>query len=143
MPKKLGIPVYYDFKKLEKGVRLVTHGEYVGETKSTMGTNYNFIEIDGEQRHVVLSGGSLKWRIQQGHFKEGNVVDIDFGGVSAIGKGKWAGKPVNNFEVAIYSPEEVEALLQNGAQKIVAMPKVEPLVEQKQTDVKEALDDLE
>jgi len=143
MPTVLGIPTYPLSKDNDpqKGDKLVTMGEYVGESASPMGKNHNFIEVESGN-HVILSGGALNWRAENGSLLEGEVFDIIYEGKQELTKGKWAGKNAHTFEVAKYGPEELP-------------PNFKPRAAAKQLDVvaavavgataqsSEALDDLE
>lgn len=142
MPTVLGKPVYYKLEDLKKGTPLVKHGEYVGATQGKMGTNYNFVEIDGETRHVILSGGVLGWRISNNDFQEGSVLDINYDGQEKIEKGKWAGKMSHQFEIAIYKRSEVAELVAAGAELRNELPEVAEIADTRMDAASESLDDL-
>lgn len=143
MPQELGLPVFPLSKNSDTkpGDKVVTMGEYIGETESKMGVNYNFLEPK-TGRHVVLSGGAIRWRIEQGHIVEGGFYDITWNGKSPVGKGQWAGKEAHDFKFAVYRDDEVPAEYRssrpvNGASAADEdpTPSEEP--------VSEAMDDLE
>lgn len=108
MPREIGLPKYFDFKTTPAGTKLVTMGEYIGATEGRFGLNHSFLELQGGQQ-VVLSGKSLDWRVTNEDLVEGKVYDITFGGREVLKKGKFEGKEVNNFNLAVYCDEELVA----------------------------------
>jgi len=90
MPQELGLPRYLS-KDAEAGEVIVTGGEYCGYTISPKFKNkqHSFYEIGGD--HVILSGGQLNWREEQGDLEKGKVYDVTFDGKRELEKGKFAG----------------------------------------------------
>ena len=116
MPRKLGVPTFPLGKNgwAEEGRKIVHMGEYVGESEGKMGVNFNFMELEknpdspnDDPSHVVLSGGALRWRAEQGHLIKGHVYDITYKGKTEVQKGQWAGKEAHDFELAAYEPHEL------------------------------------
>ncbi|TXH10667.1 MAG: hypothetical protein E6R04_04860 [Spirochaetes bacterium] len=108
MPRDLGLPKYLDAKNTPAGTRLVHMGEYTGTVQGKFGDQHSFVQLaDGQQ--WILSGGALNWRAKNGDLVEGKVYDVVFQGKGKMDKGKFAGKDVNNYALAVYSDEELVA----------------------------------
>jgi hypothetical protein len=134
----------YLAKDAEPG-RVVTQGEYIGETQGRFGPQHNFVEI-GTGQHVVLSGGSLNWRVEQGHIVEGGVYDVDYLGKKTMEKGDFAGKETKDYKFSTYEDSELpEAFLKKRsgaatpAKAAAGSAPSAPAVKSPET---EALDDL-
>lgn len=140
MPREMGLPVYYKYDDLEPQTQLVVKGEYIGTTQGKFGDQFNFLEVE-THRHVVLSGRSLAWRVEQGHMNEGEVFDIYFEGKVKLTKGQMAGKDVVNFKLLKYSRDELPGFKATKAPAdadAVARPAAKVSAK-----APEALDDLE
>jgi hypothetical protein len=147
MPISVGQPVYHDLNKTKKGTMLVSKGEYCGSTPSPKyptSVNHNFFEVTGERRHVVLSGGQLKYMQTQGTLAEGKIYDVIFKGKKTLEKGTFAGKEASEFDVLEYSRKEVSELVAAGAELRNAPfeSDVEDLVDARQMNGNETLGDL-
>jgi len=119
MPISIGQPVYYNLNETKPETMLVSKGEFCGSQPSPKyptNTNHNFFEITGEKRHVVLSGGQLKYMANQGTLQVGKVYDIIFKGKKTLDSGNYAGSKVSDFEVLEYSKKEVADLVEAGAE---------------------------
>lgn len=117
MPQELGLPRYLT-DDIEAGTKIVTAGEYGGFTVSPKYNNkqHSFHEIGGD--HVILSGGQLDWRLDQGDLREGNVYDVTFDGRTKLEKGKWSGSEAKQYSLALYSAKEVAALLDSTGSEL-------------------------
>jgi len=111
MPQKLGLPNYLP-KDCAEGTELFKAGEYCGSTLSQKYNNqqHNFFVVDSGE-HWVLNGGQLDWRVEQGTLVEGQVYDVTFAGNKEIEKGQWKGSTSKNYDLAVYSKDEVDELL--------------------------------
>jgi len=149
MPEELGLPRYLE-KDTPEGTKVVTAGEYSGYTVDAKynSKQHNFFEIGGD--HVILNGGALNWREEQGQLVRGQVYDITYEGKSAIEKGKWAGNEAKQYKIAVYSKKEVTDLLEgSGVDLRGAIPSDEgaedmgPVAELPSADASESLAGLE
>ena len=113
MPRELGLPRYLD-ENTAPGSKVVESGEYVGYTVSPKFKNrqHRFMQLEDGQE-VILSGGQLDWRFDQGHLVEGNVYNVFFEGKKEIEKGKWAGTDAKQYKLELYTKAEVEELLKS------------------------------
>lgn len=105
MPIERGLPKY-PLQDAAKGDTIVTMGEYLGETQGKMGPNHNFMQLEDGQ-HVILSGGALNWRAENGQLVEGTVWDIEYLGKVKLKKGDWKGKEAHDFKFLEYEPHEI------------------------------------
>jgi hypothetical protein len=137
MPKEMRPPRYLP-KDCEAGTKLVTKGEYIGQTEGRFGPQFSFMELESGD-HVILGGGALRWRVEQGHMVEGEVFDIIFDGKQKMLKGDFAGKDVNAFKFLKYEDSELpkEFLEKRAAGGSTPQPAAQP-----KSAVAEALDDL-
>jgi len=153
MPQKLGLPNYLD-KETAANTLLFKAGEYAGFQISPRYNNkqHNFFLLESGE-HWILNGGQLDWREEQGTLVEGQVYDVTFEGMKKIEKGQWKGTDSKNYELAVYSADEVEALIKKtGAKlrgKVSSSPKVKPeaddpeAADPKSDDEAESLEGLE
>lgn len=139
MPQKLTEPKYFKYSELDPNTPLVTKGEFVGITQGKFGDQYNFIEVDTGQHVVLNKAGAFEWRVEQGHMKEGEVFDIIFLGKETLGRGPYAGKDVNKFDIAKYGEHELPEKFAKKSAPTVAGGSVSP----KAVGQAEALDDLD
>jgi hypothetical protein len=131
MPQELGLPKYFDLKVTKPGTQLVFMGEYLGEVMGKFGAQHRFRQLKDNQE-VVISGGQIDWRVENGHIRIGDVIDVTFEGKEKLAKGTYAGKETNNYKFAKYSRQELanfgydlpEAMapLPSGIEKPVAEP---------------------
>lgn len=150
MPQELGLPVYLD-KEAEAGTVIVKAGEYCGFTVSAKYKNkqHNFFEVGGEGRHVILNGGQLDWREEQGTLEEGKLYDVIFDGMKEIEKGEWKGSDAKQFKLAVYSAKETKDLLKESGVELKGgtvrddAPVEEEAPDARAEDASESLDDLE
>lgn len=150
MPQELGLPVYLG-KDTEAGTKVVEAGEYCGHTMSAKYNNrqHNFFEVGGEGRHVILNGGQLDWREDQGTLEVGKLYDVVFDGMKEIEKGQWSGSNAKQYKLAVYSASETKDLLKKSGSELKGgsvkadSPVEEEPVEEKAADASESLDDLE
>lgn len=136
MPQELGLPKYYKLSETDPGTKLVEKGEYIGEVMGKYGAQHRFRQMDDGQE-VVLSGGSLNWRVKQEHIALGDVFDIYFEGKGIVEKGDFAGKESNNYKLEKYSLEELKLL---GFKKTAGAPESSAPVG---NEPAQPLDDLE
>ncbi len=141
MPKEMPLPRYLD-KDAAPGTKVVTKGEYLGATEGRYGPQHNFMELDTNQ-HVVLSGGSLNWRVEQGHMVEGEVFDITYEGREVMTKGDFKGKESKNYKFAKYEDDELpEAFLKKRNAGAASAGAASPSAPAPKSAENEALDDL-
>ena len=98
---------WFDYKTVEKGTIMVTKGEYVGTTEGQFGARYRFRELDSQET-VVLDGGALKYKVEQGDIHRGGVYRITWEGREKMTKGKFAGKETNAYLVQKFKPAALE-----------------------------------
>ena len=110
MPRELGLPKYFDLNKTEVGTVLVLKGKYMGHTPSPKYGNpqRKFVQF-GDDREVVLNGGQLNWREENGYLEVGGVYDVVYKGTEALKKGKFAGKDSHQFGIAVYEDDELSS----------------------------------
>lgn len=109
MPEELGLPKYWKLSETEPGTMLVEKGEYLGEIMGKFGAQHRFRQVDDGQE-VVVGGGSLNWRVEQGHINKGEVFNIIFEGKEKLEKGPYKGKESNNFKIEKFSGKELEEI---------------------------------
>lgn len=137
MPREMGIPKYFKYNDCKDGDVLVQKGEFLGVTQGKFGNQYNFLQLDDNQHVVLNKAGSIEWRINQNHIREGDVMDITFGGKEKMESGSFAGKDANTFTFAKYEDEELpEAFVSKRNAKTAKAPVSTP-------KSNEALDSLE
>jgi len=141
MPVELGLPKYYDFKTLKAGTKIVDMGEYIGDVPGKFGIQYKFRQAKDNQ-DVVVGGGSLKYRVNNGDIYLGGVYDITFEGKEVLAKGNFAGKDVNNFKVAEYKNSELADYERQYTGAVAAKAKAPASVEEA-LESGQNLDDLE
>lgn len=107
MPQELGLPKYFDLNATEPGTQLVFMGKYIGESQGKFGPQHRFCQLEDNQE-VVISGGQLNWRVEQGHIALGDVLDIYYEGKEILESGPYKGKETNNYKFAKYSRAELK-----------------------------------
>ncbi len=144
MPREMPLPKYLD-KDAKPNTTIVTKGEYVGQTEGRFGPQHNFMQLDDNQ-HVVLSGGSLNWRVEQGHMVVGEVFDIIYLGKEMMTKGDFKGKESKSYKFLKYEDAELpEAFLKKRGAAAVSVAGAggsQPTAPAAKTAEAEALDDL-
>ena len=139
MPIEMTPPKYYNLKETAAGTVLLALGQYVGPSDGRFGLQHNFIQ-HADHQHVVLNGGAIDWRVEQGHIREGEYFDITFEGKGVMEKGNFKGKEVNNYKIEKYSDEELK---DKGITLKVKPTVAPPEVAAQPVSTSEALDDLE
>lgn len=107
MPKEMKPPRYLP-QDAKPGTKIVSRGEYVGQTEGRYGPQFNFVELETGD-HVVLGGRGMLWRVEQGHMAPGDVFDITFEGKDKMTKGDYKGKDVIKWKYEKYEDSELPA----------------------------------
>jgi hypothetical protein len=137
MPKEMPLPRYLD-KDAKPNTKVVTKGEYIGESEGRFGRQHNFMELDTNE-HVVLSGGSLNWRVDNDHMAVGEVFDVIYTGKEMMTKGDYKGKESKGYKYLKYEDSELPAEFLAKRGKPSPAPVAEPGAKSAES---EALDDL-
>lgn len=98
---KLGTPKFKKFSEAEVGEVLVT-GIYLGSYPNKFNAdkpNHKF-EIKGRQLIVVPAAGQLDFLIKES-VEIGDLVRVTYMGKEELSQGKFAGRPVNCFDVEL------------------------------------------
>lgn len=100
--KEIGGKVnYFKYAECEKGQVLVDTMVYKGTQEGNYGRQNVFVSRTTGEKTVLNKAGQLDYKLDE-FVEVGDTVTVIFDGTEILEKGKFAGKPVNNFVVNLH-----------------------------------------